>query len=318
MCEFNPLVSIIIPVYNGSNYMREAIDSALAQTYKNVEVVVVNDGSRDNGETERIAKEYGDKIRYIYKENGGVSTALNTGIKSMNGDYFSWLSHDDVYTQDKIEKQIKALSKLEDKSTLICCGSVNIDKNSKLIGNMPEVNQTDVKHLEWDKVLMQLLQRGTVNGCALLIKRTVFDDVGLFDEDLRFNQDGFMWNKIFLKQYSMLCIPDICVKGRIHSKQLTQTGQALFHRDCEVMSCFMIPNLMRISTHDRNFILAYIKYNAKYGNQAVVKNAYSEAKKEKLITAKDHVLILLICGYGLIRPILRKTYYIIFRRINTK
>ena len=83
-----PMVSIIFPVYNGSNYVCEAIDSALAQTYKNVEVIVVNDGSKDDGATEQICLSYRDKIRYFSKENGGVSSALNLGIKNMNGDFF--------------------------------------------------------------------------------------------------------------------------------------------------------------------------------------------------------------------------------------
>ena len=65
-----PLISIIIPVYNGSNYLRDAINSALAQTYTNIEIIVVNDGSNDNGETEKIALSYGEKIRYFSKENG--------------------------------------------------------------------------------------------------------------------------------------------------------------------------------------------------------------------------------------------------------
>ena len=111
----NPLVSIIIPVYNGSKYMRQAIDSALRQSYKNIEIIVVNDGSDDNGETDKTALSYGDKIRYFKKENGGVSSALNLGIREMKGDYFSWLSHDDFYLENKIESEIEALKKIDEK-----------------------------------------------------------------------------------------------------------------------------------------------------------------------------------------------------------
>ena len=101
-----PRVSIIIPVYNGANYMREAIDSALAQTSDDVEVLVINDGSRDNGATAEIARSYGDRIRYIEKENGGVSSALNRGIAEMRGRWFCWLSHDDRYLPEKVARQL--------------------------------------------------------------------------------------------------------------------------------------------------------------------------------------------------------------------
>ena len=105
-------VSVVIPVYNGNDYLAEAIDSALAQTYKNIEVLVVNDGSNDEGKTERIAQSYGEKIRYFSKQNGGVASALNRAIAEMTGDYFSWLSHDDLYTKDKVEKEMNALSRV--------------------------------------------------------------------------------------------------------------------------------------------------------------------------------------------------------------
>ena len=115
----DPLVSIIVPVYNGANYMREAIDSALAQTYSNIEIIVVNDGSNDGGKTRDIALSYGNKIRYFEKENGGVSTALNLGIKNMGGAYFSWLSHDDVYLPEKVQVEIDAWRKAGDMSRVL-------------------------------------------------------------------------------------------------------------------------------------------------------------------------------------------------------
>ena len=105
----NPLVSIVIPVFNGSNFLRDAIDSALAQTYPNFEILVVNDGSSDNGKTEEVALSYGDRIRYFHQPNRGVSAALNTGIREMKGEYFAWLSHDDVFLPRKLELQVRAL-----------------------------------------------------------------------------------------------------------------------------------------------------------------------------------------------------------------
>ena len=313
---FAPLVSIVIPVYNGSNYMREAIDSALAQTYKNIEVIVVNDGSCDDGATERIAQEYGEKIRYISKKNGGVSTALNTGIRNMKGEYFSWLSHDDAYMPDKVQKQVEALSRMKDKSTLVCCSYVHMDKDSNLIGSMPKVESEKSRMFSWQEMLLDLFQTGPVNGCALLIKKSVFDQVGLFDESLRFYQDGFMWYKIFLAKYPVLSIPDICVKGRIHNKQLTQTGQAMFQSDCEKMGWEMIPQLAKVSTLEYPFLLAYTKYHAKYGNKKLVTDACDQAKKENLLKPKDLFAVKVLCIYSRVRPAIRKVYYRLFRGIR--
>ena len=114
--SFEPKVSIIIPAYIASNYLAEAIDSALKQTYKNIEILVINDGSKDNGATREIAEKYIAEhmgiVRYIEKENGGSSSALNTGIRNMKGEWFSWLSHDDLYYPDKAEKQITYINAL--------------------------------------------------------------------------------------------------------------------------------------------------------------------------------------------------------------
>lgn len=316
--NFYPFVSIIIPVYNGSNYMKEAIDSALSQTYSNVEVIVINDGSKDDGKTDEIARSYGDKIRYIQKENGGVSQALNVGIKNMRGEYFSWLSHDDVYMPDKLEKSVSALADIRNKKTIISCQSLYIDKDSKLFKAHRNTHLLGKQRsFTWEEALLMLQKQGPFNGCSLLIHRDILFECGLFDETLRFNQDGFMWNKIFLKKYPLICIPDVCVKNRIHDKQLTQTGQSIFRKDCEKMSHYMIPELVKISTRKKNFLLEYIKYNAKYGNKEVVKRAFLEAKREKLLTVKSRFFIWVISSYGCIRPFARKIYYLFVRRIKT-
>src|SRR5215470_19778957 len=127
-----PLVSIVIPVYNGSDYLREALDSALSQTYPHVEILVVNDGSTDAGATEAIARSYGDRIRYFWKPNGHVASALNFGIQQMRGEYFSWLSHDDVYLPDKIKIQM-ALAVRATRPTLYYGDFATIDASGKLL-----------------------------------------------------------------------------------------------------------------------------------------------------------------------------------------
>lgn len=319
MNKFKPLVSIIVPVYNGSDYMREAIDSALSQTYTNIEIIVINDGSNDNGLTEKIVLEYGDKIKYINKENGGVSTALNIGIENMRGEYFSWLSHDDVYTPDKIEKSIEALMKQDNKKTIVYCGSCHIDKDSNEISRRQHNGNSCIKETlyTWQEALLLLQKQGSMNGCAFLIHKSILKECDLFDENLRFNQDGFMWNKIFLKKYPLVSIPDICVKNRIHDNQLTQKAQALFHTDCEKMSEFLIPKLLEASDADNNFILQYALNNAKYANYKVVRNIVCECKEKKVISIGGYCRLYLMSIYGKIRPKIRMIYYLLCRGIKT-
>src|SRR5262245_32160994 len=103
------LVTIVIPVFNGADYLSVAIESALAQTWPAVEVLIVDDGSDDGGRTRAIADSYGGSVRVLSKLNGGVATALNAGLEAMRGAWFSWLSHDDVYHPKKVEIQMEAL-----------------------------------------------------------------------------------------------------------------------------------------------------------------------------------------------------------------
>ena len=218
--NFNPLVSIIMPVYNGSNYISESLGSALNQTYKNIEIIIVNDGSSDN--TEEIVKSYGTKVRYFKKENGGVSSALNLGIKNMKGKYFSWLSHDDMYSNDKIEKQIEALKKLDkDKrdKTILYSNWILIDKNSKKFDDFKIEKRYDVRKLNYP---LYPILKCVVHGCSLLIPKRCFDEVGLFNPKEKTTQDYEMWFRMFPK-YNLLFQPNFFVKFRQHDQQGTNT-----------------------------------------------------------------------------------------------
>lgn len=218
-----PKVSIIIPVYNGSNYLKEAIDSALSQTYNNIEVIVVNDGSNDNGVTESIALSYGDKIKYFSKGNGGVATALNLGIHEMTGDYFSWLSHDDVYKPEKVAKQIEFLQSLEGNdrmNTIVYSGYELINHKSRTIDIVDYTKLYDSHQLS---IPLFPVFRGLANGCAMLIPRCHFERVGMFDVSLKTTQDYDLWFRMF-RGARVMFSPGIYLRSRVHPYQTGRTN----------------------------------------------------------------------------------------------
>lgn len=207
-----PKVSLVIPVYNGEKYISKSLESALNQTYKNIEIIVVNDGSKDA--SEEIIKHYGDKIKYIKKENGGVSTALNLALKEMTGDYFSWLSHDDLYYPTKIEEEVNAI---EDK-TIVMSDYDLIDEHGKLKRNIILPHEVIEEHNEF------ALYKGLINGITLLIPKKAFEECGEFDENLRCTQDYDMWFKMLLKGYKFKHLKKVLASSRQHSKQVTNTS----------------------------------------------------------------------------------------------
>ncbi len=218
-----PLVSIVIPVYNGANYLREAIDSALAQTHDNIEVIVVNDGSNDNGATERIALSYGDRIRYVAKENGGVASALNMGIKKMEGEYFAWLSHDDVWPAHKLERQIEILMGLSDKHIVLFSNYYITD------GDLHIQYTVNMDHQLANEKPLYTVFRGMLNGCTMLIPKKCFDVVGLF-ADLRHTQDYDMWFRL-VRKFSFYHIEEALLYSRLHEAQGSLSGDAVKESD---------------------------------------------------------------------------------------
>lgn len=219
----SPLISIIIPVYNGSKYMREAIDSALKQTYPHKEVIVVDDGSNDN--SWQIIESYGQKLRAFKKKNGGVSTALNLGIKQAKGKYVSWLSHDDIYNPYKLSKQVEALNNLpteERENTILFSNYKIIDQNSKVI-EIPTIEK--VHDLSKFSCSLYPVFKGLIYGCTLLIPKKCFIKNGYFDPALRTSQDYDLWFKFFQK-YPIHFQKDYLLLSRRHTEQGTFSQRA--------------------------------------------------------------------------------------------
>ncbi len=239
--KYKPLVSIVIPVYNGSNYMAEAIDSALSQTYDNIEVIVVNDGSKDEGKSDEIARSYGDKIRYFPKENGGSSSALNEGIKNMQGQWFSWLSHDDLYYKDKVKNQVEYLNNLIDSGIAeedLCkhilftaCDFINgegkLIKKSKY--ESEKALSDKISALKGNEYLICEPTKYNFYGCGCLINKKAFDEVGSFDEKLRLINDLDMWYRLYAGGFRLHYMPEALTIGRIHKGQISRSIGFSYH-----------------------------------------------------------------------------------------
>ena len=241
MSNFNPKISIIVPVYNGANYLKEAIESALAQTYKNIEIIVVNDGSNDAGLTEKTALSFGNKISYFSKPNGGTSSALNLGIKNMTGEYFSWLSHDDTYYPNKLKAQINVLSKLENKNTIMMTDLDGIDENYKKIYVTDYMSHIEQYPPRIHSNIHPIIYNQT-HGCTLLIPKICFDVVGLFDEDVRVAQDFEFFYRAFL-EFPHHLIPKVLVTARDSSNRQGKRSKSSGNVEYSQLFIKMIENL---------------------------------------------------------------------------
>ena len=230
-----PLVSIVIPVYNGANFLRDAIESALAQTHPRIEVLVVNDGSADGGATEAIAKSFGDRIRYFAKPNGHVASALNHGIANMAGEYFSWLSHDDLYRPDKIATQVGALERLGART--IVYGdyeTLDVETGARVEHRLPDTKPEDFR---WS-----ITMASAIHGCTLLIPRACFQECGLFDTSLRTTQDYDMWFRMS-ERFRFVHVPGMGVVSRLHAAQGTRALRDVVVRECDGQLCSFISQL---------------------------------------------------------------------------
>lgn len=229
-----PLVSIIIPVYNGANYLREAVDSALAQTWPLCEVLVINDGSRDQGATEAIARSYGERIRYYSKPNGGVASALNYGIQNMRGRFFSWLSHDDVYLPQHVETLLAHYRACPARSVVY--GDVALmDARGQRLRSLPAPD------MDTRAPFCHIWGWSFLNGCAMLIPRELLVAVGGFGEDLPTTQDYDLWLR--LSEQTRFChVPQVVTLSRSHAGQ--KSRERCHIEECIALLCRHTPRLL--------------------------------------------------------------------------
>ncbi len=209
-------LSIIIPTYNCSRYITEALDSVLTQTCQSLEIIVVDDGSTDN--TKEVVERWGqsDKVRYFYQENKGPAAARNKGIKEAKGEYVAFLDADDIWHSEKLKIQMEYFDKHTDIS-LAASEFEIIDNNSKLLGYSNRRRKIPHDGFVLKYVIGHYLLLSTI-----IVKRDVFEKVGFFNESLLYAEDTDMLIKI-AKHFKIGLIDRFLVKHREHNTALTNT-----------------------------------------------------------------------------------------------
>ena len=199
-----PTVSVIIPAYNAADFISETIEAALAQTYRDFEVIVVNDGSTDD--TMARLHEFGSRIRVHEQSNSGVATARNTGVKIATGSWIAFLDSDDLWMPRKLERQLAqsdALMRYTDR--------LNIGAR----GDLPELQSLVTPMYDGDVFELLMMEGNFITSSSVLVQRQVFEQMNGFFTGLNGTEDWDLWLRIAERHRIGLCTEPL-VSYRFH------------------------------------------------------------------------------------------------------
>ena len=210
-----PRVSVVIPTYNRAGYVSEAVASVLAQTYRDFEVIVIDDGSTDN--TPEVVGSYRDAhIRYFYQENRGVSAAMNTGILASTAEYIAILDSDDVLVEEALQKSVAFLDQHPEVG--YCFGqSYTIDESGRPLRSSPRGPRVTFVR-DGREEIAQVLMGGRSIGS--MVRRSCFQEVGLYNTELPMSEDWDMFIRL-AKRYAVGHLAEPIYKLRFHQQQMT-------------------------------------------------------------------------------------------------
>jgi glycosyltransferase involved in cell wall biosynthesis len=214
----SPVVSVVIPAYNAGLYLKQTLESVLAQSYRDYEIIVVDDGSTDD--TSQVALQFGDSIRYIHQSNQGLSAARNTAIKNARGEIIALLDSDDLWEPGYLEKMVPELN-LHPEAAGVYCGFQYVNSRSEVVG------QPSIKVVPPELFHSEMVIRGNwLAPCAVLFRKCLVKEVGLFDEALHAVEDWDMWIRLS-ENYIFVGVPDALVKYRRHENNMTKDPERM-------------------------------------------------------------------------------------------
>lgn len=280
------MVSVIIAVYNGEMYIRQAVESILNQTYKDIELIVVDDGSTDN--TKNILSSYLN-IKYIYQDNKGEGAARNLGVSQANGEYIAFLDADDLYKIDKIEKQVNVL-KTNKEIDVVYCDLDVVDENLKYTNTLKSEGVYDKR----EDLLPMMLYRQVVQGpICMMIRKKCADEVK-WEENYTYIVD-YIYTINLAKKFNFKYLEEPLYVYRRHNNNLSNSHEKTLVEEREFLKSIGIEEIYKI-INNSNFDL----YNKKllFAKILIKMLKYNEAqsKLEELKDIKNDKYILFYLG----------------------
>lgn len=249
------LVSAVIPTYNYGHFVCEAVESALAQTYAPLEVIVVDDGSTDDTR-DRLAR-YGDRIRYVRQENQGLSAARNTGIREARGRWVAFLDSDDRWHPRRLELQ------MDYAATNPGVGLVAADQLSGPFDGWPEVPEPGRVSAR-PVAMREMLVRSRFGPGGVLARRDCFDAVGGFDTGLRSAEDRDMWIRI-AAQFPVVKLEAPLWWYRLHQGSMSTAAARMEENELKVLRrALATQEAVRGDRLLRHHVLSYTLKSAAY------------------------------------------------------
>lgn len=204
-----PRVSVLIPTYNCGRFLGEAIDSVLAQTFRDLEIIVVDDGSTDD--TALVAARY-PQVKYIYRQHCGVSPARNAAIAVATGEIVVFLDADDIWLPDKLHKQVAYLDEHPD-CMLVFTKAANFYQDAAAESG---IRQQELYNSSLERCIIT---------CA--IRRCVFEKYGVFRTDYPHGEDTQFMFRLSISGLSLdHCIPEVLYRRRVHDSNISLTHES--------------------------------------------------------------------------------------------
>ncbi|MGB7933334.1 MAG: glycosyltransferase [Gammaproteobacteria bacterium] len=226
------VVTVIIPAYNSAQQLPEALDSVFKQTYRDFEIIVVDDGSTDG--TRELLEGYKNRITYLYQENAGPSKARNTGIRAAKGRYLAFLDADDHWLPPKLELQIKLIES-DPRLGLVFSDAEYFGGGESMVGSYWKQRGCYDQMISESGLIRNafstLMRINPIMPSTALLKRDCFEKAGGFDEGLRYVEDKDMWLRMSVHCF-MACVPFPLVKRRVHGyspKQVVSVQESIIY-----------------------------------------------------------------------------------------